>query len=707
MSVAKRKSYIENDGSVITNETFDEITDVQMPVGKLSADGSSTFVGLGFEIGAPTNESYGKVVQTVAFKSENATHSLLNNEPHGDAFSDYSYAYASGIRSNAWKSSPKVSYSVVKEGKGGAKEYTECSHVYNHNEIPPVVGPISAYFKTETQTENVLVARNYGPVSYFDAYDNMYYVQVMGNINKVIYDDGLEDIIDTSVSGNIFHEFSGEGVHSALLYTTTSVIMPGAFSAIPKLYRLEFSPYITKIANSGCVKSHGLQTVYLGNNIKYLGEKAFSGDYTISQINLENVEVIRDYCFAGAFSENGGRGIDIDISFGHLKAATKAAFHVSNVGEIILPETLETLGESCFESSIIRNFTICGAAPITEIPKKCFKGCSHLIGFNANVNLNNIEKFGDSSFHGTSALTPDFQLMKKLKYIGSSAFFSSSVETFTTTTNLLEIGSGAFYQSDIHTFTMGQNNKLKKIHSHAFSGTNISSFTRTQKLVLIGESAFCQCSLLTDFIIPKTLWGLRDHAFYNTPLNVIQFEDNCVLEDIGDDAFAYCNNATSLNFGANSALQRIGNGAFQFDTNLTGTIYFSKPLIIIEDAAFYNCIHITALDFPARDNDTPGPSPYMVGCLRQIGERAFCDCFDLTTVYLRQEKKAIPGLTCTWKLPVFDNAEVPSYYADRCFYGGDNNSGFKIHVRDGLKNAWGYGNGLLYYRLLGKIIDDL
>ena len=108
----------------------------------------------------------------------------------------------------------------------------------------------------------------------------------------------------------------------------------------------------------------------------------------------------------------------------------------------------------------------------------------------------------------------------------------------------------------------------------------------------------CDTSISGDITIPATLGGYP-------------------VTSIGYEAFAWCDNLTSVTIGAN--VISIGGWAFHDCYNLTN-VTISDGVISIGGCAFYNCDSLTSVTIP--------------DSVESIGDDAFYDCYSLTGIWV-------------------------------------------------------------------------
>ena len=358
---------------------------------------------------------------------------------------------------------------------------------------------------------------------------------------------------------------------------------------------------------------------------------------------------------------------NLDIAEVNITALPIQAFYKStNVENLILPNTLITIGEEMFYQSKLKTVVI--PANATTIGNSAFEQCASLISIDIPAN---VETIGTAVFWGCSSLTTvTFEKGSQLKTIGGGSSSYYGAFSYCTALTSIEIpasvetiGASAFKGcSKLATVTFEKESQLKTIgggysepnyygvfsdctaltsieipasvetiEAAAFKGCSslaTVTFENGSQLKTIGggsysSGAFSDCTALTSIDIPASVEIIGAAAFSGcTRLASVKFESNSQLKAIAggynpsDGAFYGCTSLTSIEIPA--SVQTIGKAAFQECTKLA-TVKFDKEsrLKTIAPGSFYRC-PITTIDIPAS--------------VQTIGEAAFQECTKLATV---------------------------------------------------------------------------
>jgi len=153
------------------------------------------------------------------------------------------------------------------------------------------------------------------------------------------------------------------------------------------------------------------------------------------------------------------------------------------------------------------------------------------------------------------------------------------------------------------------------ITDYAGSGTDIDipAEINGNPVLSIGDDAFSYCENLTSVTIPDSVTSIAEYAFAScTSLTSIKIPDS--VTSIGDSAFDDCTSLASVTIG--NSVTSIGDLAFSWCSSLTGII-IPDSVIIIGNSAFQSCENLASV--------TIGNS------VTSIGDSAFSDCYSLTS----------------------------------------------------------------------------
>lgn len=157
------------------------------------------------------------------------------------------------------------------------------------------------------------------------------------------------------------------------------------------------------------------------------------------------------------------------------------------------------------------------------------------------------------------------------------------------------------------------------VDSYAFMNRDIISVHFPESLTTIHDNAFRECRKLKELVFSPGIREVFANAFEDC--DSLEMVDLCRCERIGYEAFRDCDSLCELHLGNCSY---IGYTAF-WNCNRIDTIYFD------------NCSNISEYAFP-----TIGIKNLTIpGSVKNIGERAFSGCWNLTEVTLEEGVETI------------------------------------------------------------------
>ena len=325
---------------------------------------------------------------------------------------------------------------------------------------------------------------------------------------------------------------------------------------------------------------------------------------------------------------------DLDISEVNITALPTQAFYNSkNVENLILPNTLATIGEEMFYQSKLKTVVI--PASVTTIRASAFKYCSKLttVTFEKGSQLKTIGggyfSGGSSSYGAFSNCTAliTIEIPASVETIEATAFKGCSklaTVTFEEGSQLKTI-AGGYYSDSKFNYYYG-----------VFSDCPITSIEIPASVETIEAKAFKGCSSLATVTFEQgsQLKTISNGAFSNcTALTTIEIPAS--VETIGTSAFANCSSLATVTFEKESQLKTIAGGysfgAFSDCTALT-TIEIPASVETIEAAAFKGCSQLATVTFEKGSQlKTIGGGYYFYVSHRNY-YGAFCQLKNLMTV---------------------------------------------------------------------------
>ncbi|MBQ9061812.1 MAG: leucine-rich repeat protein [Eubacterium sp.] len=277
------------------------------------------------------------------------------------------------------------------------------------------------------------------------------------------------------------------------------------------------------------IKGTGISEIVIPKNLAEVGGDVFGG-----AISLEKVQ------FAEGIKE--------------IPYAMMASYSsVNYIKEIILPESLETIGADAFYGcKYLATVTI--PQNVNTIGSQAFMGCTGLTSVLLTENDSIIRtdegdelfslRIEDNAFYGCSTLT-EINLTQNVKYIGSHAFANTALSSIELPQYLNDIGQGFVSGTAIKSLTIPDSvvyagqalDGATQLTSLTFADTmlnipdyigynnesksHLAEVTIPEGTLRIGDYAFANCLYLSTIVIPASVAEIGEYSFENT--NVVLY----------------------------------------------------------------------------------------------------------------------------------------------------------------------------------------
>lgn len=425
---------------------------------------------------------------------------------------------------------------------------------------------------------------------------------------------------------------------------------------------------VTEIGDSAFSERTGLTGVTFGENSQLgkIGDYAFAGCTNLITVDIpQNVKQIGNYAFDSCAR------LTVAPLPDNLVALGESAFADTNLGSVTIPQNLNYIPKDAFKGSKLVNLEL--PESIIEIKENAFAGCEKLETLNIPDSLTSI---------GLSA----FEYCKKLKSITAGE-----------NSNLKDIESKAFYNcKELTTVTIPKS--VERISLYAFDGC-----TKLEKVCITDLEAWFKINLMSNPLenahdlylngeivetlnIPFNITSIGLNAFKGCSIKELTYDANSQLGEIGDYAFAGCNNLKNVTLP--QSVKTLSDFAFSGCTALE-SIYFGEDsqLTSIGKNIFADCTRIESITIPNGVTSIP----YM----------AFGNCTKLETVSFGENSRltaigqyAFKGCTN------FRNITIPKLVNDiekDAFYC-DNPNDYKLEsiTVDEANTVYASQDGILY-----------
>lgn len=486
------------------------------------------------------------------------------------------------------------------------------------------------------------------------------------NLTNVIIADSVKKICDytfsdctkltditwpDSINSIGSYAFSDTGLKSVFL-KNIDVIENGAFISCNSLIYvvLENVQNIGELNGIDCRGAFAccdnLTNLTISGNNVILGDHAFSECISLSNITLNNVQIIGEGCFCAC--ENLA-SIVLSESLTNIE---NSAFRSSGLKSIALPDSVTTVGDYAFSACTDLTIVIL-SKNITNFGNFVFDNCPKLSEiYNLPECVLN-ETLCRQLYVNLDSGNLEYAPLKSISIAdGATSIGADCFKRFTDLTNItipesvVTVGQGAFDN------TAWYNNQPDGV---VYAGKNVYKYKGTmlpktkivikQGTVSIVDRAFSYCNNLVDVALPNSVTRIGAGAFlYCLNLESVTIPDS--VKYIGDFAFFRCALLSSVYITDISAWCNID---FASDYKYDRVYNYSSPFQSSEsDVALYlNGEKITDLIIP--DDITSISSNVFWGnkaltsitiptSVTNIQESAFECCYRLTDIYYRGTK---------------------------------------------------------------------
>lgn len=296
-----------------------------------------------------------------------------------------------------------------------------------------------------------------------------------------------------------------------------------------------------------------------------------------------------------------------------LSTISKNAFKSTKITSITFPDTVQTLGESSFESCAGLTELVLPNS-ITTLDKRAFRECRNI----SELKLPNATTtIGEYAFENCVALT-EVELPEGLEFTGKGEFKGcTNLSSVSIPDTIKEIGDETFMQCILLT-EMVLPESVTKLGKSSFEGCLLLKTVQYSKnLTEINDKAFKNALLLTSNVFPETLTVIGESAFENCKY----FEDLTIpvnVTTIGKRAFANCTGINNLTIKSNEIVIC---GDEIFDECLLRTVQFPEGITTIPGHLFNQA------------NFTPDTEITIPNTVTTIGDYAFAgDNYDQANV---------------------------------------------------------------------------
>lgn len=368
---------------------------------------------------------------------------------------------------------------------------------------------------------------------------------------------------------------------------------------------------LDKAAFSGCVS---LGSVILPENVKNIpamafygavalrevtayaldnvGAQAFDGCSALQRFTAESVGSVGKYAFRGAKELSA-----LAFNFALLTKIEEGAFDGCKALDVDLSKmtNLGSIGEGAFRNTALTRLVLPGT--VNSLGELAFEGCTELVY--VDLSLTSLTSVSDGMFKGFTKLETVL-LPTNLETVGKSAFKNTAIKNIVIPASVVTIGERAFEDcSALVSVEFGA--AVETIGAYAFvRASSLAVVSLPASVRQIGVGAFEEAGVSTlSFAENGALETIGDRAFWRTAVQSVSIPKS--VKTVGAESFADNQQLTSLVFAEGGMLESVGAGAFRNDENLSSVNWgkaAAEVSTVIGGRAFEGCASIVELTIP-------------------------------------------------------------------------------------------------------------
>lgn len=344
----------------------------------------------------------------------------------------------------------------------------------------------------------------------------------------------------------------------------------------------------------------------------------------------------------------------VEISEGVTSIGKGTFFKLEKIESISIPASVETIGESAFEScSALTSVDFAENSKLETIGRYAFYRCTQLVNIEIPTSVMSI---AFRAFYECKALN-SLVIPTEVTNLEGNAFEGcSALTSITIPASVTKMGTGVFSGcSLLETVNFAEGSALLALPDYTFQYCSaLTSFTLPADITRIGANAFRNCTSLTEFEVPASVTQIGGSAFYGcSKLQQVTFATNeegaSEVTSIGSSAFK---NTALTSITIPDTVKSVGSYCFEECKQLTGVV-LPTSLTKLETATFRKCSVLETITIPAKVTTIDGDAFYDCTALKTVtfvdetkitslGTYAFGKCSSLETIVIPSSLTEIP-----------------------------------------------------------------
>ena len=326
---------------------------------------------------------------------------------------------------------------------------------------------------------------------------------------------------------------------------------------------------VVAIGGAAFMGCRNLRSITLPESLRYIGESAFEYCKSLKHLTLPSglTAMGGNPLVDSGVRQIHSRSSRFHVTDGCLMQGDKMVAWLSSKNRCVVPEGTRILGDEAFPSEMHMHEIILPES-LEEIGNNAFQGGV----LQRLVIPRNVRKMGDNPFAACQIKVLDIQsphFTFKDGFLvsdkGVLVAYMGAASEVTVPEMVREIGAGAFYDNGIVEHIVLPSS-LETIRHNAFANCCcLNKLDIPEGVDKIDDGAFTGCTALHSLNLPKGLRLVSDYLFADSGIEEVTIPEG--VEHIGKSAFAYCQQLHTVRIP--SSVKTIGKCAFTGCDKLT------------------------------------------------------------------------------------------------------------------------------------------